>query len=520
MHKTINSVIGKAATLIVATMTAVAFLSPLSGINVSASVGQPVLTLPTLDEVNCASYCVYDKTADSIIMSKTPHNRIYPASMTKIMTAQLALDYLDTDAYLTVSQNALDNVTADSTLMYVTLGEELTVSELLYGLMLPSGNDAANVLAEGVIDAIFANYPADGTDVGPDGINAQYFVDTMGVTEEEILTSYKLFAFAELMNLRAGAIGCTGTHFVNAHGLHSDEHYTTASDLTLIMAKACENPDFCTVISSPTHIFAATNAHPTDAWQIVRNSNNILSDPWLCATTAEGDDTHITAFVGGKTGTTSIAGTGMTTYSVNENGHELFISVCGIPAEEYSNQTIYVASVVGYGHLTCWNNDPTSVIPGTTGDYRRSNSTDAELPQYDPLIVPFDTLDVDYMPEGWSAEDPAAEPVDPESGEEPSDPSEEPSDPDVETGETEAAADTDESENEPEPTGLIGKTKAKLLKTPAGKFAKANPFASGVIVGLSFLIVVLVVVLIVRAVKNNTKKKKGKARPFNGNISI
>ena len=124
------------------------------------------------------------------------------------------------------------------------------------------------------------------------------------------------------------------------------------------------------------------------------------------------------------------------------------------------------------------------------------------------------------MPEGWSAEDPDAGPADPESGEEPAEPGEEPTDPGEETGETTSPSDNDEDENEPEPTGLIGKTKAKLLKTPAGKFAKANPFASGVIVGLSFLIVVLVVVLIVRAVKNSKKKRKGKARPFNGNISI
>lgn len=516
MKINVNTLIMKAAALVLATFTAAAFIAPAMGNDVSASVGQPVLTLPTLDEVNCASYCVYDKTADQIIMSMTPHNRIYPASMTKIMTAQLALDYLDTDAYLTVSQNALDNVTADSTLMYVTLGEEITVSELLYGLMLPSGNDAANVLAEGVVDAIFANYPADGTDVGPDGINAQYLIDTLGVTGEEILESYKLSAFAELMNLRANNIGCTGTHFVNAHGLHSDEHYTTASDLTLIMSKACENEDFCTVISSPTHIFAATNAHPTDAWSIVRNSNNILSDPWLCATTAEGEDTHITAFVGGKTGTTSIAGTGMTTYSVNENGHELFISVCGIPAEEYSNQTVYVASVVGYGNLTCWNNDPVSVLPGTTGDYRRSNSTDSELPQYDPLIVPFDTVDADYMPEGYADFQPEETTVPDETTEVTDVPGE-----GGITEETEATIQEtpEEEETESETSGLGGKIKAKLLKTPAGKFAKDNPFVSGVIVGLSFLIFVLVVVLIVRAVKLGNKKKR-KSRPYNGNVSL
>lgn len=518
MNNSLRRFWSRGAALLLAMIMSIAFLSPVAGRNLSATVDQPVLTLPTLDEVNCAAYCVFDKTADQIIMGKTPHNRVYPASMTKIMTAQLALDYLDTDAYLTVSQNALDNISSDSTIMGVTLGEEFKVSELLYGLMLPSGNDAANVLAEGVVDAMLDNYPADGTEVGPDGVNSQYLVDALGVSEQEIRDSFKLSAFAELMNLRASNIGCTGTHFVNAHGLHSDEHYTTASDLTKIMAKACENPDFCTVISSPTHIFQGTNNHPNDAWSIVRNSNNILSDPWLCATTPEGEDTHITAFVGGKTGTTSIAGTGMTTYSVNENGHELFVAVCGIPSEEYSNQTIYVASVVAYGHLTCWNNDPTSVLPGTTGDYRRSNSTTAELPQYDPLIVPFDTVDADYMPEGYV---PPSETIEQEDDLPDTNPDQEGAEVPEEI-QSEEPADDDENKSSAEEEDEIDTStlKGKILASSLGKFVKKNPFISGVAVGLMILILVLLTILIVRIVKNSNKKKRRKARPYSGNISF
>jgi len=515
MNNHLRRILGRAAALTLAVVLTAAFLAPMTGKAVFATIDQPVLTLPTLDEVNCTAYCVYDKTADQIIMSKVPHNRVYPASMTKIMTAQLALDYLDTDAYLTVSANALDNISSDSTVMGVTLGEEFKVSELLYGLMLPSGNDAANVLAEGVVDAMLDNYPAGGDAVGPDGVNAQYLVDTLGVSEQEIRDSFKLSAFAELMNLRANNLGCTGTHFVNAHGLHSDEHYTTASDLTKIMAAACENPDFCTVISSPTHIFQGTNNHPNDAWSIVTNSNKILSDPWLCATTPEGEDTHITAFVGGKTGTTSNAGTGMTTYSVNENGHELFVAVCGIPSEEYSNQTVYVASVVAYGHLTCWNNDPTSVLPGTTGDYRRSNSTTAELPQYDPLIVPGDTIDQAYMPEGWT---PPSETV----TEEPA-PSEGESD--IAPAETTAgsedekpsASDKKEEEEEEIDTSTF---KGKFLSTSVGKFVRKKPFVSGLALGLMCLIIVLVAILVVRSINNGKKKRKRKARPYNGNVSL
>lgn len=476
---------------------------------VNAYIGQPVLQLPTLDEVECTSYCVYDKTAGTILLSKVCHNRIFPASMTKIMTAQLGFDYLEygEDDYLTVSQNAIDNTSSDSTLMNISVGEVVKVSELFYGMMLPSGNDAANVVAEGVIEALFRDYPAGGDAVGPDGVNAQYFVDRLGLTEEEILSDYKLTAFAELMNLRAENIGCLNTHFVNAHGLHDDQHYTTSSDLTLIMARACENPDFCTVISSPTHIFEATNYHVEDGWSIVTNTNKILSDPWLCATLPDGTDTHIAAFIGGKTGTTSRAGTCMTTYSVNENGHELFVSVCGI--SEYSNQTRYVASVVAYGQYACWESDPVTVLPGTTSDYRNYNTTAAELPQYDPLVAPFDELP-DYY--GFEPEETIDDPVD----EAVPDDNAATTDGDVDV----AVPATDDSDDEEEvPSGFMGKLQQKFYATELGKFVEKNQFISGVVVSLTFLIIVLLIVLIVRTVRNNNRtRRRGKARPYKGRL--
>ena len=242
------------STLIAVIVIAASVIPLVPGERVSAAVNQPDITITPLDEIHCASYCVYDLTADEILLEQQSHNRIYPASMTKIMTFQLGLDYLDPDAYVTCSENAINSVASDSTMMYLCVGEEIKVSELYYGLMLPSGNDAANVIGESVINALFENYPAGG-EVGPDGVNAQYFIDQMGVSAEEILASYPLSAFAELMTLRARNLGCTGTHFSNAHGYHSDDHYTTAFDLCLMMANATRNPDFNTVISSPTHVF-------------------------------------------------------------------------------------------------------------------------------------------------------------------------------------------------------------------------------------------------------------------------
>lgn len=452
-----------------------------------ADIEQPEVKLPALEDVNAAAYCVYDKTADEIILSSNPDDRIYPASMTKIMTAALALDYLDTSATITASANAINSISADSTVMGVCIGETTTVSEFLYGLMLPSGNDAANVLAEAVIDSLLKNYPSDSLTAGPDGINAKYFEDALGMTTSEILNGYKLTAFALLMNYRAQAIGCYNTHFVNAHGLHDDEHYTTASDLTKIMAMACENPDFCKLIHTPTHYFAGTNVHKEDGWSIVTNSNKILLDPWLIAKTSEGYDTHAVCMVGGKTGTTSMAGTGMTTYSVNENGHELFISVCGIPSELYAYQTRYVASVVAYGNLECWQRDSVKVIPGTLGDYQSGNITEMERAQYDPLFLPGDSIEVDYRTdvEEEPEEEAAQESTDNEKGEV-----------NVSIGSS------DEPDN-------VKNTK----KYPKHvQWVIDHLIISIVVAALAFIILILVIVIIVRLINRSRRRKKNKNR--------
>lgn len=495
MHKQIKG--RRITALFIAMIIAVGVLFPfIGGSEVTAAVNQPDITITPLDQINCASYCVYDFTADTILLEQQSHNRIYPASMTKIMTFQLGLDYLDSDAYVTVSQNAIDSVASDSTMMYLCVGEEIKVSELYYGLMLPSGNDAANVIAESVINAFFADYPVDGP-LGPDGINAQYFVDIFGVSPEEIVQQYPLSAFAELMTLRARNLGCTGTHFSNAHGYHSDDHYTTAYDLCLIMANGTRNPDFNTVISSPTHVFQSTNCHPEDAWSTVRNTNQILMDPWMTSKTAEGEDTHIAAFIGGKTGTTSVAGTGMTTYSVNENGHELMIAVCGIPYEEASNQTRYVTSAVAYGNYACWQSDPVTVVPGTLGDYQRFNWTADEYPVLDTVIAPGDAPDLTSETESVD-EDP------PEQSDEP--------------GETAGEviignAGDGPSVNEPVDDSWLG----GFFETRVGRFISLNPGVSVFIAVLVLIIIVLVIILITRSIRySRPRRRKADVRKYKG----
>ena len=114
------------------------------------------------------------------------HERLYPASTTKILTALVALKYGDLEQVITVSEEAAKR-RKDASNIELHAGDQLTLKQLLYGLMLPSGNDAAKAIAEGV------------------GGSIEGFVD--------------------MMNEEAALIGATNSHFVNPNGLHEDDHY-------------------------------------------------------------------------------------------------------------------------------------------------------------------------------------------------------------------------------------------------------------------------------------------------------
>lgn len=348
---------------------------------VSADVGQQNITLPALSEVVCKSYVVYDRTKGEILISQDPDEKIYPASMTKIMTAALALDNLKTDQILTVSQTAIAATTPNSTLMGLTVGEEISVSELLYGLLLPSGNDAANVLAEAIVTAA-------------------------GYTDAANPTRSKLDLFGDIMNQKVAELGLANTHFVNANGLQDENHYTSASDLAKIFDYALSHDDFRAVISSPTHVFKATNKHAFDAWSVAKNTNCLLTDPWIL-----GSDTSVAKVVGGKTGTTITAGTGMTLLSVDKNGDELITVVCGIPYETANRLTSYMAAVLNAGAAACFQKDPVVRTTGNVMDNKPYNATAdfgpslaANLPTAEPSAAP----SVTAAPSGSSTAVPTA----------------------------------------------------------------------------------------------------------------
>ena len=142
---------------------------------------------------------LFDITDGQVMYSKNAFERLYPASITKVMTALIAIKYGDLTDTVTVTEDAVITE-AGATLAGIHPGDQLTMEQLLYGLMLPSGNDAGAAIAVHMAGSIDA--------------------------------------FAELMNREAQKLGATGTHFMNPHGLTNADHYTTAYDLYLIFNEA------------------------------------------------------------------------------------------------------------------------------------------------------------------------------------------------------------------------------------------------------------------------------------------
>lgn len=149
-----------------------------------------------------------------ILYEKNPDEKLYPASTTKIMTALVALETLE-ELGLGIDSKVIVPVEAagiEGSSLYLKAGEKLSLEELLYGLILQSGNDSAEAIAVCV-----------------------------GGTRE---------AFVEKMNLKAEQLGCSGTHFVNPSGLFDENHYTTAGDLAIIAAEAMEREDFREIVGA------------------------------------------------------------------------------------------------------------------------------------------------------------------------------------------------------------------------------------------------------------------------------
>ena len=177
---------------------------------------EPVwLSFPEDCELTAKQYFVYDcETATFLTISTEPTEKVYPASITKLFTAYVALQYLHADTTITVKE-ALDLVHPGSSVADLKKGDQLTVRLLIEAMMLPSGNDAAYALAAAAGQVILGN----------------------SATVQNAVN-----AFVDAMNRQAKVLGMKDTHFANPDGIHMDNHYSTFTDLALMGTLALEDP--------------------------------------------------------------------------------------------------------------------------------------------------------------------------------------------------------------------------------------------------------------------------------------
>ena len=173
------------------------------------------------DQLYALSAVLMTQDKGEVIFEKDADTIRYPASMTKILTVLLALMYVeDLEQKVTVSATAVA-VPEDSSTMYLKVGEEVRFIDILYGTMLLSANDGANVIAETV--------------------------------------SGDITRFVALMNDTASALGCYNTHFVNPHGYHDDNHFSTARDIAVIAREAMKNETFRQIAGTVTYQIPRSN---------------------------------------------------------------------------------------------------------------------------------------------------------------------------------------------------------------------------------------------------------------------
>jgi D-alanyl-D-alanine carboxypeptidase (penicillin-binding protein 5/6) len=252
---------------------------------------------------------LYDATTGKTLLAVNANREMPMASTTKIMTAVVALTYGKLDQSITVGADAVALDNQGTSIAGLKLGEKLTLRELLYCLMLPSGDDAAIAIADGV----------GGSEAG----------------------------FVALMNLEAGLLGLSHTHYANPHGLDQPGHYTTASDLVKLTSYAMRSPTFAKVVDTAAITLPANATHHT---YLLTNTNELLP----------GEPFAYRGAVGVKTGFTGGAGYCLVFISTRPQGTLIGV-VLGEPL--YNGRFTDATALLNWGYAQL---APTAPPPAAT----------------------------------------------------------------------------------------------------------------------------------------------------------
>lgn len=232
-----------------------------------------------------------------VFYEKNADQKVFPASTTKIMTTLLALENGNLDDEFMVGEEVLGTVlpfSKYSSLMGIQPGETLTLRDLVYGLMLASGNDAGEAIAKHVAGSFDA--------------------------------------FVAMMNQKAAELGMTSTHFTNPHGVHNDEHYSTARDMAKLMAYALNNKEFIKIAETKTYTVPANSVRTTPL-------ELLNTDRLLVATPGDPIDTVYRYAIAGKTGDTDVAGKCLVAAAEKDGARVIYASF-GDKKNLYNDDTV------------------------------------------------------------------------------------------------------------------------------------------------------------------------------------
>ncbi|MDR3239412.1 MAG: D-alanyl-D-alanine carboxypeptidase [Clostridiales bacterium] len=237
-----------------------------------------------------------ESATGKVLYAQLENQRVYPASMTKILTALVVMDYLQPEDFLVLGPE-INEAPQGSSMAYHQVGETILVENLLRGLLIPSGNESGCALAYAVAKSLRQG-------------------EDLPYAEAEQL-------FCDLMNEKAQALGAADTHFTNPHGFHDDNHYTTASDMSLFAREFMENPILAEIVSEPKFDGNGAGLHPpagavTKVYSNWQNHNKLIIY----------DDPDFYTYANGiKTGTTQEAGDCVAA-SAEKDGVKLIAIIC------------------------------------------------------------------------------------------------------------------------------------------------------------------------------------------------
>ncbi len=240
-----------------------------------------------LFELTAEGAVVIEQNTGKVLFGKQQNQRLYPASTTKILTALLAVEYGDLDDIITVGEE-VQMLAWDGSKAGLEEGEVITLQNLVYGLLINSGNDAANTIAVHI---------------------------ARKVSGESLDTQEALDYFGGLMNQRAREAGAKNSHFVNPHGYHDPLHYSTPYDMALIGRAAMENELFCEAISVT---FVKTAFWTSKLPRFWVSKNKLINEKF--------SECYYENAVGSKTGYTAKAGHCLVSFA-SKNGQNLVTAV-------------------------------------------------------------------------------------------------------------------------------------------------------------------------------------------------